>query len=257
MAGTEIMHVAIAPVDNLDVPLISRVAVILGKDLYGTRLLLTCKIPKVIAHYDSKEQAEAIARSLRELKLKPLVFADSEFRRYAEGVRVYSAEFGPGESTFSDHGNSKVVLKPEDAFLLVKGIVSSSRDMETVTTKMKINIPLTALSGGIPIMRQVKETNTTVMKREEYFIRIYNRLSADRYIEILQNDFDYSCLGSQMSLSSASNFNMLLTRIIGTFPEAIYDDRLVKYSNPAIVSNTLNNVEVNCRLIHSCYTLIS
>lgn len=253
MAGTEIMHIAIAPVDNIEVPLISRVAVILGKDLYGTRLLLASKIPKVIAHYETREKAEAIALGLKELGLKPKVFSDSEIRRVSGTFRAYTAQFGSSEITLSDHNNNQLVLKPEDAYLILKGIVHTSREMETTNSKMKINIPLTVATGGIPIMRQVKETSTAVVNREEYFIRIYKRDSADSHIEILQNDFDYSCLENMMSLSSISNFNLMLTRVISIFPEMTYDDRLTRYSNPTVMSNTLNNVEVNCRLIHSFY----
>ncbi|MBN1367747.1 MAG: hypothetical protein JW967_07460 [Dehalococcoidales bacterium] len=255
MAGTDIMHIAVAPVDNLEDSLISRVAVILGKDLYGTRLLLASKIPKVIAHYETREKAEAIARSFSELGLKPVVFADSELRRYSETYRPYSAELNRGEIIFSDHNDNKTVLKPEDAFLILKGIIHTSREMVTDTKKIKVDVPLTVMTGGIPIVRKVKDTKTTVLNREEYFIRIYKRDTADSHIEILQNDFDYSCLGEKMSLSSLSNFNLLLTRIIAIFPDMIFDDRLTKYSNPSVLSNTLNNVEVNCRLIHTFYIL--
>ena len=251
MAGTEITHIAIGPVDNLETPLISRVAVILGKDLYGTRLLLAGKIPKVIAHYESKEKADAIAIGLKELGLNIRVFSDSEIRRPSEIFRSYTAQFNTDEITFSDRNNNRLVLKAEDAFLLLKGIVHTSREMETAASKLKINIPLTVATGGIPIMRQVKENKTTVVNREEYFIRIYKRDSADWHIEILQNDFDYSCLDNAMSLSSISNFNSVLARITAVFPGMIYDDRLTKYSNPAVNTNTLNNVEVNCRLIHT------
>lgn len=251
MAGTEVMHVAIAPVDNLENPLVSRVAVILGKDLYCTRLMLASKIPKIIAHYDSKEQAEVIARNFRELNLKPLVFSDSELRRYSESYRAYTAQFLPEELIFSDRGNQSITLQPQDAFLTLKGVVNISREAEIITQKTKLNVPLTVMTGGIPIVRQVKESKTNVTNREEYFIRIYGRDSADRHIEILQNDFDYSCLGEEMSLSSVSNFNLLLTRISATFPNMTFDDRLLKYSNPVAISNTLNNVEVNCRLIHA------
>lgn len=247
----EIVHIAIAPVDNLDSSLISRVAVILGKDLYCTRLMLASKIPKIIAHYDSGEQAEAIARSLRELNLKILVFPDSELRRYSEAYRAYTAEFLTQAITFNDHNNQPITIKSSDAFLALKGIVNISRETEIITQKTKLDVPLTVMTGGIPIVRKVKESKTGVTNREEYFIRIYNRDSAERHIEILQNDFDYSCLGEEMSLSSISNFNLLLTRILTLFPTMTYDDRLLKYSSPAATSNTLNNVEVNCRMIHA------
>ncbi len=138
---------------------------------------------------------------------------------------------------------------------MLKGIVSTSREIETTTTKTKINIPLTVMTGGIPIMRKVKEQNKGITFREEYFLRIYSRESAEHHIEILQNDFDYSTLGSQMGSSSLSNFNLLITNLIKLFPGAIFDDKLTKYANPNATSNTLSNVEVNCRLLYSFYRL--
>jgi hypothetical protein len=122
---------------------------------------------------------------------------------------------------------------------------------------MKLNIPLTALSGGIPIMRKVKENAKEVTLREEYFLRFYDGKSKEPIVEILQNDFDYSSLGSQMGSSSPVNFNILVTNIIKAFSHAIFDDKLTKYYAADSTSNTLNTVEVNCRLIVSFYETIN
>ena len=53
MAGHEILHVAVPPPDRLEANLVEKVAAIVNKDLYGTRLLLVGKF--VSANINSKE----------------------------------------------------------------------------------------------------------------------------------------------------------------------------------------------------------
>jgi hypothetical protein len=257
MVGLEIIHIAVAPPDVLDTILIGKVAVIIGKDLYNTRLLLTGKIPKVIAHYASKDQADTVAQSLRTLGLTAMVFGDVELRKHSNSFRAYTAEFRQSEILFGDRNGQTIKIVTDNTFLILKGIMRTHKETEITTTKMKLNIPLTALSGGIPIMRKVKENAKEVTLREEYFLRFYDGKSKEPIVEILQNDFDYSSLGSQMGSSSPVNFNILVTNIIKAFSHAIFDDRLTKYYAADSTSNTLNTVEVNCRLIVSFYQSIN
>jgi hypothetical protein len=257
MVGFEITHIAIAPPDVLDTALIGKVAVIINKDLYNTRLLLTGKIPKIIAHYASKDQADTVAQSLRTLGLTAMVFEDAELRKHSNSFRAYAAELGQSEILFSDRSSQTTKIGTDNTFLILKGIIKTHKETEITTTKTKLNIPLTALSGGIPIMRKVKEKAKEVTFREEYFLRFYDGKSKEPGIEILQNDFDYSSLGSQMGSSSAVNFNILVTNIIKAFPRAIFDDRLTKYYVADSASNTLNNTDINCRLIVSFYQAIN
>jgi hypothetical protein len=214
MVGFEITHIAVAPPDVLDTTLIGKVAVIIGKDLYNTRLLLTGKIPKVIANYASKDQADTVAQSLRMLGLMTIVFEDAELRKHSNSFRAYTAEFGQSEILFGNRGGKTIKMGTDDAFIILKGIIRTHKDKEITTTKMKLNIPLTALSGGIPIMRKVKENAKEVTLREEYFLMFYGRNSTEPIVEILQNDFDYSSLGSQMGSSSIINFNMPLIQVL-------------------------------------------
>lgn len=58
MARNDIVHIAIAPPDMLEASIVKQVAAILNKDLYGTRLLLAGKIPRIVAHYQTTQLAE-------------------------------------------------------------------------------------------------------------------------------------------------------------------------------------------------------
>jgi len=57
MAEYDMLHVAIAPPDALEASVVERVAAIINKDLYGTRLLLTGKIPRIVSHYQTIQEA--------------------------------------------------------------------------------------------------------------------------------------------------------------------------------------------------------
>ena len=257
MVEFEIIHIALAPPDVLDNSLIGKVAVIIGKDLYNTRLLLAGKIPKIIAHYSTKDQADTVDQSLRILGLTAMVFGDAELRKQSDSFRAYTAEFRQSEILFGNRSGQTIKIETDNTFLMLKGIIRTHKEKEVTTTKTKLNIPLTALSGGIPIMRKVKENAKEVTLREEYFLRFYGRNSMEPIVEILQNDFDYSSLGSQMGSSSIVNFNVLVTNIIKILPRVIFDDRLIRYYAADSSSNTLNTVEVNCRLIVSFSQLIN
>ncbi len=111
MVELTVVHVAVAPPDVLDNTLVGRVAVILGKDNYNTRLLLAGKIPKIIAHYNSLSQAEIAAKNLRELNLKAIVFEDSALRQPSESFRAYTAQFGSQEISFGDRCHQKTQFK--------------------------------------------------------------------------------------------------------------------------------------------------
>ena len=174
MVGFEIIHIAVAPPDVPDTTLIEKVAVIIGKDLYNTRLLLAGKIPKIIAHYASKDQADTVAQSLRTLGLTAIVFEDAELRKHSDGFRAYTARFEQGEILFGDRSGQTIKIGIDNKFLMLKGIIRTHKETGVTTTKMKLNIPLTALSGGIPIMRKVKENTKEVALREEYFLRFYD-----------------------------------------------------------------------------------
>ena len=78
MVTNEIVHLAVASPDNIETSLVKEAALMLKKDPYETRMLLTGKLPKLIAHYQSVEEAATIARQLKTLGLVAFTVNDSE-----------------------------------------------------------------------------------------------------------------------------------------------------------------------------------
>ena len=77
-------------------------------------------------------------------------------------------------------------------------------------------------------------------------------------IEILQYDFDYSFLGQKMTSSSLTNLGATAGKLRDAFPQAAFDDRLLKSFAAGIPSaSPQDGTEINCRLIYLYYQAIS
>ena len=258
MAEYEVVHVAIAPPATLEEELIKKVAAIVAKNPYETRLRLAGKIPKIIANYATMQMAESTARSLRELGLVVIVCPDSELRKSSPRYKAHTLKFEEKAVLFWDRSGQARQIESRDVFLVIKGRMQIYTETEVTTTVRKLNVTATVLTGGIPITKKVKEKTTDKSYQTESFVRLYDRTSSEPIVEILQHDFDYSFLESEMASSSVANFSTTVKKIRGAFPQAIFDDRLVEPFGANIPATMpQDNIEMNCKLIYFYHRTIS
>jgi len=258
MAGHEIVHVVMAPSHTLEANLIEKVAAIVGKDLYGTRLLLAGEIPRIIAHYDTIQMAELTAQKLKALGLVAFLCQDSELRKPSQTYRAQTLRFEERAIQFWDKGGQAKIMESSNTFLVIKGRIQTYTETEVIRTKRKLSLPATVLTGGIPIWRTVKEETKDKSIQNESFVRLYDRMSAEPGVEIFQYDLDYSFLGVKMVSSSLGNLNTVATKIRDTFPKVVFDDRLMKPFRVDISSATpQENIEINCKLIYFYHRVMS
>jgi len=252
MARYDIVHVAIAPPVMLEASLVKEVAAIVNKDLYGTRLLLAGKIPRIIAHYQTIQTAESIAQRLRALGLVAIVCHDSELRKPSSaGFRAHTLKLGEGEVIFWDRGGEARSMKAKNVFLILRGTMQTYTEKEAIRTRMKFSLPATVLTGGIPIWHRVKEKTRDKSLQTESFLRLYDGTSPEPGVEILQHDLDYSFLGAKLDSSSLGNFNTIVTKIRDTFPQAVFDDRLIEPFEVDVPSAMPgDHIGINCKLIY-------
>ena len=258
MAEYEVVHVAIAPPATLEEELIKKVAAIIAKNPYETRLRLAGKIPKIIANYATMQMAESTARSLRELGLVVIVCPDSELRKSSPRYKAHTIKFEEKAVLFWDRSGQTRQIESRDVFLVIKGRMQTYTEKEVTTTVRKLNVTATVLTGGIPITKKVKEKTTDKSYQTESFVRLYGQASSEPIVEILQHDFDYSFLESEMASSSVANFSTTVKKIRGAFPQAIFDDRLVEPFGANIPATMpQDNIEMNCKLIYFYHRTIS
>jgi len=251
MAGYEVVHVAVAAPNIPEPDIIKKAATIVNKDPYQTRLSLSGGIPKLIAHYHSIQEAESTAQNLRDLGLVAFICKNSELRKPSKIFTAHTMEFLEGETVFRDKGEQTKRIVPRDVFLILNGSMQTPTEEETTETKMKINWGATLLTGGIPIYHSVTEKISGVTVREEPLVRLYNSESAEPMVQMSQHGMAYSFLGAQIAPSSLANFNTVVAKLRELFPQAGFDDSLIKPPKSNMSSSrTPDDLELNCKLLY-------
>jgi hypothetical protein len=259
MTENDVVHVAVAPPPMVDEELVKKVAAIVAKNLYETRLRLAGKIPKIIANYADMHMAESTARSLRELGLMVVVFTESELRKSPQIYRARTLKFDGQAVTFWDRIGQARRMESGDVFLIISGRMQICTETEVTTTVKKLDVTKTLIFGGgvIPIPKTVKEKTTKRSFQTESFVRLYGRTPQEPVVQLLQHDFDYSFLGADMVSSSTANFNNTVKKIRDVFPEAIFDDRLVKpFGTDMSSAIPQDDIEMNCKLVYWYYQAV-
>ena len=252
------VHVAVAPPKTLSTELIERVAALVGKEIVDTRLLLAGGIPRIIASPPDAEAADSIARRLREAGLVAFVCGDTELRKRPAGFRAHTARSGEGEVIFGDRQGGEIRIEAGDAFLIMRGRMRSVTPAKTSTTKMKLNVPATVLTGGFPVMQRVTKKGAAESFRSEYFVRIYDRRSSDPRAEMLRNRLDYGFLGAELTPATPANFDLAVTKLREWFPRAIFDERLTGHFKTDVpVAGPREALEISCKLIYLFHLAIS
>jgi len=259
MEELDVIGIAVAPPAVLEASLIEKVAALFNRDLYGTRLQLSGRVPRIMARYQTTEEAQAIIQSLNALGVVAFMYKDSERHKSPGGrFRAHSLKREEGKVTFRDNRGTERSVQTEDVFLILQGTMQTQLEKEITETKMKLNVPITLLTGGIPVFRRVKEKTRDVAVQSVRFIRLYERSSMEPAIEILQYDFDYSFLGEKMASSSLANLGATAQELRNAFPRAAFDDRLLKSFAASIPSTSPeDSFETNCRLIFLYYRAVS
>jgi len=253
MAEVEIVYVAVIPQDYPSINLAKAVSGIIGKDAYQARLLLAGSIPRIVARCNGVREAEALARKLREVGLTTIVCSDAELRGPFHGVRAKTLEFGDRGVNFKTEGGAGVTLGVGSVFLIIKGLRQPAPEAEEAPakTKLKLDVGKTLVTGGIPILKRVKQKPKNESPQFEWFLRFYERASSEPRVEILQYDMDYSFLGAETTLSSVANFINVVKRLREIYPQAIYDERLMKtYTTDIPMTTADEDMDINCRLIY-------
>lgn len=252
MTGHNIVHVALDPPELLEVSLIKQVAVILNKDAYESRLLLSGKIPKLIAHFDTSEAAESTVKALTSIGLAAVTLADSELHKLSTSTTEFAAHslsFGEGEVRFSAKNGTVKTISTKDLLLILYGKMRIPITTKRTRTKMKLSMSATLMTGGIPVWRKSEENVEDISFQTEYFMRLYDWLQPEPKIEVFESKFDYAFLGTKIAPSSSANLRMLVLELKRMFPKAVFDSRLTDYT-PITQGNEM---ELTCKLIYLCH----
>ena len=248
------LYVAAAPPKTLSDELLKKAASLIGKDIADTRLLLAGELPRVLASMPDSATAESTARGLQDAGFVAFVCGDSELRNRAESFLARTVIPAERAVTFRDRHGGEVVIEAGDAFLIIRGKLRAAAPENTSTTKMKLNVTATVLTGGLPIMRRVTKETTRESSQAEDFMAIYDRRSSDPRVEMSRSQMDYAFLGPELTPFALANFEIVAKKLREWFPPAIFDDRLSRHFKTDLPSEGPGEaLEINRKLIYLNY----
>jgi hypothetical protein len=152
---------------------------------------------------------------------------------------------------FRDRAGGETRLGSVEAFLIVRGRMKSRLREDVPTTRLKLNVAATVLTGGIPVLRRVTKSVPSESSEAEDYLRIYEFRSADPRLEMFQNRLDYAFLGPERKPAAAANFGLLAAKVREWFPGAIADERMLRSYHPDIPASGADEIlEIGCRLVY-------
>jgi hypothetical protein len=255
MTDSDVVYVAVAPPAPVEAGIVEKVAAIAGKDVFGTRVLLNSKIPRILGYYGSLQAAESVAEQLSTLGLVAVVCGQAELRHPSPArFRAHTLKLKEGEIAFWDRRGQSRVVEARSVFLVLKGTARTQVEKETTKTKTKLNVAATMMTGGIPVVRKVVEKTSDGSLKMEDFVRLYDGTSAEPVVEVFQSDFDYSSLEEKKGFSSQENIDIIVSELRSTFPAAVFDSRLTGHFKADVPFATPEEeTEINSKLIYLCH----
>lgn len=245
------VYVAAAPPKTLSGDLLKKAASLIGKEIADTRLLLAGELPRVLASMPDSATAESTARGLREAGFAAFVCRDSDLRNRAESFLARMVIPAERAVTFRDRHGREVGIEKGDAFLIIRGKLRAAAPEEIPTTKRKLNVTATVLTGGLPIMRRVTKETPRESSQAEDFMAIYDRRSSDPRVEMSRSHMDYAFLGQELTPFALANFEIVAKKLREWLPPAIFDDRLSRHFKTDLPSaGPEEALEINRKLIY-------
>ena len=243
------------PLANPGEDLIRQMAAIISQPVYQVRLVFAGPLPKIIAHYKDEALAMTAVDSIKKLGVIVFPIAETELKKPAS-VRLLAnrIETGEGNIKFISRTGESVTIEQSGVFLLLTGRRAVTTQTAGNITHMKLNLPATLLTGGLPMMKTVTTSGEKREQLVEGFIKIYDGESDTPMVEIRQGDFDYSSLGSQMACTAKTNFACVLESLKRSFSPTFFDQNLSNgFPLESHRASGTDWVEETCRLLYRYY----
>ncbi|PLX77992.1 MAG: hypothetical protein C0615_04295 [Desulfuromonas sp.] len=211
----------------------------LGVTAFDARQRLVCQGPVVVSTQADDLQAETFLHKLRDGGFEAFIVDVETAQTKRPVFFVKSFVFGSDEIRFTDQGGRNVSIPYPKIRLILPSLRSMVQTETNTVTEKKLSVGKTLMTGGIPMTKKVtrKETITTDDRERMLY------LCANNGARVLcgQESMSYEGFGGEMKPSREMNFNMFVTKIRESCPDAVFDERLAQRAGQVkLLGPTLN-----------------
>jgi hypothetical protein len=204
-----------------EMPLLARD---LGVAAYEARLLLAGERPKIVLRTPEEARARDLLARLRERR-HGAVACDANAIVSTEDM-VPLTGFRLSDTTLtSDDGNE---LPFSDLLTILRAVRSAHTTKTTQVKERKLAMGAAIATGGLILSKKTtREVQKTEETREQH-LYLFRRSGARAWV-VREHGTSYEGLGDAMAPSLAENFTRLLAELGRRAPDAVFDDRLVRF----------------------------
>lgn len=189
---------------------VERLAAAAGLSNADARQTLNSNIPRRISDHGERSDADEVAARIRAAGFIAFV-ADAQELSAFRPAEVRGAAFDGGTVAFRPSG-------PASLRMIVHGRFTTSTDVRSEATVIDAD-SFARIGKGSAQVRQ---------EQGEQFAHFHGQ-SPGEVVELRANRFDFRCLGPDLAATRAANLRAFLDKLRGLFPQALYDDTLVKH----------------------------
>lgn len=194
--------------------------------VFEARQKITGADPVTIASFAEQNQAEELATKLIHAGIPTLVIETQQLRSHNRQQHVSRFELGAETLLVKTLSGELLNIDYETINLLLLATCSAGQiETTNTTTQRKFSVGKTLLSGGIPMTKKVKTTETLKSEERDKTLWIYTR-SGETLI-FTCNVMNYTGLGDARQMTRELNFTYLLKQLQRLAPQAHYNEQLL------------------------------
>jgi hypothetical protein len=204
-----------------EMPLLARD---LGVAAYEARLLLAGERPKIVLRTPEEARARDLLAGLRERR-HGAVACDSK-AVVATDAMVQLGGFRFSDTALTNGDGDELPFS--DLLAILRAVRSVHTTKTTQVKERKLAVGSAIATGGLILS---KKTTREVQKHEEtreQHLYLFRKSGATAWL-VREQGTSYSGLGDAMAPSLAENFSRLLAELRRRAPDAVFDDRLVRF----------------------------
>lgn len=228
--------------DNKD-ELANALAAALGATLYEarSRLRVPGKGPLVVSVSGERDAVEKVVKKLQSSGFDAIVLDQNEIESESNQFIVKKFRLDDEELVVESGKERSLAVDYRSIDLILRGTCIALRSETQSVKERKFSLGRTVLSGGIIITKSTKSTRQVTTEDREGFFNLYsgNRLT----LVFRESALIYDSLGSALKPSRVANFAYLLAELRQRQPNTVFDDRLLRRAEQAVLLGPLLSPE--------------
>ena len=207
----------------------------LGVTLYEarSRLSVPSNGPIVVAVSGEHAAAEKIAGDLNSKGFEVIVLNEDEIEAGSSQFIVRKFRLDDKKLVIESRDEQSLAIDYSDIDLILRGTcIAVSSETETVT-KRSFSAGRAILSSGLVMSKTTKVKRDVTTEAREGFFNLYCKNGPAAVF--FENDLMYDSLGAALQPTRMANFTYMLTELRQRQPDAVFDDRLLRRAEQALL----------------------